>query len=126
MAFLGGSWSHLQGVVSAIASIMKQDIGQAFLEFISCGRVVPQEEQASSSRLLGFRSFRLSIMSSLLSGTTNEEHAEPGESSAEDQDADRSKNQISTNNESVSTAADVTHVGTESKEFTSMGRSSAS
>jgi hypothetical protein len=102
---------------------MKQDIGQAFVEFISCGRVVPQEEQITSSRLLGIRSFRSSIISSLLANTINQEHAEPGEigTGADDQDADGSKIQTPNNNESVSTAADVTQVGTESKEFTSMG-----
>ena len=38
VAFAGGCWSHLQGAVSAVASIMKADIGQAFAQFITCGR----------------------------------------------------------------------------------------
>lgn len=63
VAFLGGCWSHLQGAVSGVASIMKQDIGQAFVEFLACGRLGllgDQTEEAGSSQLVGFRSFRFS------------------------------------------------------------------
>ena len=38
VGFIGGCWSHLQGAVSATASLMKQDIGEAFVEFVTCGK----------------------------------------------------------------------------------------
>ena len=38
LGFVGGCWSHLQGAVSATASLMKQDIGGAFVEFVTCGK----------------------------------------------------------------------------------------
>ena len=33
---VGGSWSHLQGAVSATASVMKRDIREAVWEFLTC------------------------------------------------------------------------------------------
>lgn len=62
VTFAGGAWSHLQGAVSAVASIMKEDIGQAFKEFLTCKCWGPPIEEGSStmiSHLNGIRSVRL-------------------------------------------------------------------
>lgn len=41
MAFIGGCWSHTQGAVSAIASVVKKDIWNSFWEMMTCGRHSP-------------------------------------------------------------------------------------
>ena len=46
-ASVGGSWSHFQGAVSGMASLMKRDIREAFLEFVTCGRITPQEDSST-------------------------------------------------------------------------------
>lgn len=63
VAFAGGCWSHLQGAVSALISITKQDIGEAFVEFITCGRRTLESTSVgsrSSQIMITFRDFRLS------------------------------------------------------------------
>lgn len=35
-AIIGGAWSHLQGVVSAILCLRKPDIGESFCHFLTC------------------------------------------------------------------------------------------
>ena len=38
IAFIGGCWSHTQGAVSAIVSVVKKDIWCSFWEMMTCGR----------------------------------------------------------------------------------------
>lgn len=55
--FLGGSWSHLQGGISAILALLKPDIKDAFLKFLTCGCFIEEEycgenrTRPSSSRI---------------------------------------------------------------------------
>ena len=49
VAFIGGCWSHLQGAVSAVASIMKRDIWVAFVETATCGTMKPSTTLTSTS-----------------------------------------------------------------------------
>lgn len=55
--FLGGSWSHLQGGISAILALLKPDIKDAFLKFLTCGCFIEEEHcgenrtRPSSSRI---------------------------------------------------------------------------
>ena len=42
--FIGGLWSHLQGGVSAFIVLLKPDIRQSFLAFVSCGKIKYQDQ----------------------------------------------------------------------------------
>lgn len=48
-AWAGGTWSHLQGAVSAAVCLMKPDIGVGYMIFITCGRYPKPKADGSGS-----------------------------------------------------------------------------
>jgi hypothetical protein len=54
-AWVGGAWSHLQGLVSAGVSLMKPDIWAAFQAFVCCKTVVTDEQESTSYSVSGRR-----------------------------------------------------------------------
>lgn len=48
-AWAGGTWSHLQGAVSAAVCLMKPDVGAQYLKFITCGAYSKMKADNSES-----------------------------------------------------------------------------
>jgi hypothetical protein len=62
--FLGGSWSHLQGGVSAFLILLKPDIWEAFKEFITCHCHEDENSQQFGSGMFGSGMFSSGVRGS--------------------------------------------------------------